>query len=71
MRYAFQSTKTPFDRDISLIVDQRFTPPMYAIEDEKGNSIIGKFYSHELQKVSNPDNVRKTIFRHILGGSSA
>jgi hypothetical protein len=36
-------------------VDQRFTPPMYAIEDEKGNAIIGKFYSQELQKVSNPD----------------
>jgi hypothetical protein len=71
MRYAFQSTKTPFDRDISLIVDQPFTPPMNAIEDEKGNSIIGKCYSHELQKFPIQTTSGKTIFRHILGGSSA
>ena len=38
-------------------IDDRFSPTMYVIADEKGEKIVGKFYSFELQKVSNPDKM--------------
>lgn len=38
-------------------VDRKYSPIMYHIRDLTGERLEGKFYAHELQRISNPDNV--------------